>query len=581
MRSAVQGLSLALFTLLFALANYRLPDWLPADIYLRLDPLLGLTAILAGREMVARAVWGALLIAATLLFGRFFCAWVCPLGACIDFLDALFFRKIRRRALKTDARLRRVKYVVLLAVLAAALAGVLLVYLMDPLSLLTRTYTFVFYPLVITLLNLGLDGLRPLAQAMGWMGLATRAYPQPAYYMALLTLLIFGGIIALSRLVPRFWCRYLCPLGALLSLISPVGLFKRKVGPECTECMKCQADCPMGAALDGTDTRLAECIQCRTCAEVCKEEAIGFPVAAPIPGGEYSRIDLSRRGFVCSVTGGLGLGFLVHRTPFAALHGKQSFIRPPGALPEAEFLTTCIRCGECMKSCLTNTLQPCLWESGLEGLWAPKMDLRFAACEQECNVCGKVCPTQAIRSLPLEEKTHAKVGTAVLKKESCLVWAQDKLCLICDEICPYNAIVFRTVEGYRRPVVIASRCNGCGFCETRCPVEGESAIVVTPNGEIRLKDGSYVTEAKRLQLDFTPDPGDDQFILKEEGLKVEAEGTSREPRAASHEPSGSDSGQGGEREPGREPGAGRDQRGRAGESRPPQPAEAKKPKGFL
>jgi formate hydrogenlyase subunit 6/NADH:ubiquinone oxidoreductase subunit I len=148
------------------------------------------------------------------------------------------------------------------------------------------------------------------------------------------------------------------------------------------------------------------------------------------------------------------------------------------------------------------------------------MELRFAPCEQDCNVCGKVCPTQAIRSLSLEEKTHAKVGTAILRKELCLVWAQDKLCLICDEICPYNAIVFRTIEGYRRPVVIASRCNGCGFCEQRCPIQGESAIVVVPNGEIRLKEGSYIQEAKKLQLEFKPDPGDDKFILDQSGFKV-------------------------------------------------------------
>jgi len=149
------------------------------------------------------------------------------------------------------------------------------------------------------------------------------------------------------------------------------------------------------------------------------------------------------------------------------------------------------------------------------------MDPRLAPCDQNCNVCGKVCPTQAIRSLSLEEKTHAKVGTAVLRKEMCLVWAQNKICLICDEICPYNAIVFRPVEGYRRPVVVASKCNGCGFCEQRCPVQGESAIVVVPNGEIRLKDGSYVKEAKRLELEFKPDPGDDKFILEESGFKVE------------------------------------------------------------
>jgi ferredoxin len=70
-------------------------------------------------------------------------------------------------------------------------------------------------------------------------------------------------------------------------------------------------------------------------------------------------------------------------------------------------------------------------------------------------------------------------------------------------------------------VVVASKCNGCGFCEQRCPVQGESAIVVVPNGEIRLKDGSYVKEAKRLELEFKPDPGDDKFILEESGFKIE------------------------------------------------------------
>ncbi len=294
----------------------------------------------------------------------------------------------------------------------------------------------------------------------------------------------------------------------------------------------------MGAAEDEGGTRFGECIQCRTCVAACPEDLIAFPASPQLLlAGESVRPDLSRRGFLYSMAGGVGLGFLVEQSPFAPLQNKQQLIRAPGALPEGEFLTTCIRCGECMKSCLTNTLQPSLWEGGLAGLWTPKLELRFAACEQECNVCGKVCPTQAVRSLSLEEKTHAKLGTAVLRKEMCLVWAQDKLCLICDEICPYDAIVFRTIEGYRRPVVVPSRCNGCGYCEQRCPVEGESAIVVAPIGQIRLRTGSYVAEAKKLQLDFTPNPGDDQFILKNEGLRAEpekrdAEGPGAKPPAA-------------------------------------------------
>jgi len=524
MRVAVQALSLALFTLLFALANYRLPDWLPADIYLRLDPLLGLSAIVAGRAWVPRAIWGLVLLVATTLVGRFFCSYVCPLGAILDFLDPLLFRRAKRRTLDADAGLRNVKYVVLIGFVAAALAGSSLVYLLDPIALLTRTYTLALFPPFVGLVNLGLDAVRPVAEAMRWMSIATLSYAQPVFYMSLITFLVFAGIIALGRLAPRFWCRYLCPLGALLSLVSPLGRLRRTVGPECPACGLCQDACPMGAAVDEGGTRVAECIQCRTCVAACPEDIIRFP-ASPrtLPAEAPARPDLSRRGFLYSVAGGVGLGFAVQQSPFTPLQNKQQLIRPPGALPESDFLTTCIRCSECMKSCLTNTLQPTLWESGLAGLWTPKLDLRFAACEQECNVCGKVCPTQAIRSLDLEEKTHAKLGTAVLKKEMCLVWAQDKLCLICDEICPYDAIVFRTMDGYRRPFVVASRCNGCGYCEQRCPVEGDSAIVVAPIGQIRLRTESYVAEAKKLQLDFKPNPGDDQFLLKSEGLRVEPE----------------------------------------------------------
>ena len=179
-------------------------------------------------------------------------------------------------------------------------------------------------------------------------------------------------------------------------------------------------------------------------------------------------------------------------------------IRPPGALPEADFLTRCVRCGECMKACATNTLQPVWLKAGLEGIFSPVMVPRLAACAVNCNVCGQVCPTGAIRDISVIEKKHAKVGTAWIARQNCLVWEQDKKCLVCDEVCPYNAISFQPVPGLRNaaPVVIENKCTGCGWCENKCPVQGASAIRVNIIGEIRLASGSYIEKAREYGLSF-------------------------------------------------------------------------------
>lgn len=105
--------------------------------------------------------------------------------------------------------------------------------------------------------------------------------------------------------------------------------------------------------------------------------------------------------------------------------------------------------------------------------------------------------------------------------ETCLVWTQNKMCLICEEICPYNAIVFRPIERYRQPVVIASRCNSCGYCEQHCPMRSASATVIATDGESRMKEGSYIRKAKKLQFGFKPDSGDEKFVNEESGFKVD------------------------------------------------------------
>lgn len=506
-RNLIQLVSFLTFTLLLFLTTYPLNPAVPSDLFLRLDPLVAVGSLLGSGNLPGRLSLALVTIILTVLGGRLFCGYLCPLGAAIDVGDILTAEKNKTDpgANRRYRKLRNCKYYLLFLVVISGILGFSLLYAFDPISLLSRTFTAFLYPLAIFAANLFLDLLRPLADRLGFLGLSTAHFTQPVYGSNFITFFTAAGILILGYLSRRFWCRYLCPLGALLAIFSWPASVRRKVENGCTDCGLCQARCPMDAiAEDPRKTAQSECIGCRICDRVCPENVVRF---VRVRGGrnEYrSKVDFSRRGFIYAAGIALALPFLARTNPARArIERKTRLLRPPGALPEKWFNRTCIRCGECIKSCITNTLQPSVFEAGLEGLWTPRHDMRLAGCEQACNVCGRVCPTQAIRALSPEEKRHARIGTAVLLRDRCIAWEQDRLCLICDEACPYNAIVFQTVGGRKRPFVDELKCNGCGICEQVCPIFGESAIVVEPMGQIRLREGSYIEEAKQMKLEFT------------------------------------------------------------------------------
>jgi ferredoxin-type protein NapF len=509
MKKFFQVFFLGAFTLLFFLSFLPHYYWGPINYYFRTDPLIAIISMVASRRIIPPLFFSLLLLAFTAGIGRFFCAYLCPLGAIIDGSDFIFFKK-KGEFRRQNIYLKRFKYYLLILLVSAALTGLSLVYFLDPLVILGRFYTFFLYPLSVLIINKTLDIIRPVASLFEWNSLVYLSYIQPLFYSGFITLMIFFTIILLGAIAPRFWCRNLCPLGAMLSIFSRFGVFKRRVNDDCNDCMVCVNACPMDAIEreNPRKTRFQECIQCLTCQKICPQQAISFPLS--IKNSYPSDFNLSRRGFLSSIGTGLAASFLILTTPKSRFRSER-LIRPPGAIPEEVFNQTCLRCSQCLEACLTNTLQPSIWEAGLKGLWTPRMDLRYAGCEQNCNRCGKVCPSQAIRSLDLEEKKHAKVGTAVIDRDLCLVWRQDQICLICDEACPYNAIVFKEVNNLRRPFVIENKCNGCGYCENRCPIEGRSAIVVYPHGEIRLLKGSYRAEACLRKLDIREDSSYDYF----------------------------------------------------------------------
>lgn len=514
---SIQALFLLLFLVLLFLAADLVTLSLPADIYLRLSPLLATSAMIAARTIIPGTIVSVILLIGTAVFGRFFCGYVCPLGTTIDFADWLAIRGIRssiKGRRKREGRekngdrmksLQSLKYYLLAFLVVSSIFSFTLVHALDPISLATRTYAFLLRPLAFILANLFLDILRPLSGRFNWVALSLSRFPEIYYVSNLITFLIFVAILSLSVVHSRFWCRNLCPLGALLSLVSRVSMLRRIVRSGCINCGKCQEQCPMGAIKeDPYQTSVRECIQCRKCVLVCPVNVVSFrPTNLTLFKTETYRPEsgLSRRGFLAAASSGIAASFLASSHPTVILQ-SPGLIRPPGALPEALFLDTCIRCGSCMNICPTNTLQPVMLEAGLARLWSPRLIQRLAPCEATCNLCGQLCPTQAIRSLQQSEKVVAKIGTAKIDRRMCLAWEHDRLCLICDEQCPYNAIELKDVEGLKRPIVFEHRCAGCGMCESKCPIEGESAIIVLPVGEVRLREGSYIAEAKRRNLDL-------------------------------------------------------------------------------
>ena len=514
MRRAVQLLFLLTFSVFFFLNIYSEKAPLLVNFFLRIDPLLAVTTGLASRQLHFNLLFSLIIVISAIVAGRFFCGYVCPLGTLLD----LTGRKDKGKSYA----LRNGKYYILIFLLAGALLGLNLAYVFDPISFLTRVYTFCLYPFTILTANLGLDLGRPLAEYFNLLNLSHKHYRQPVFSLNMITIFLCMVLLGFNFLTHRFWCRNLCPLGGLLALLSRFAVIKRQVNPSCNRCMKCHSLCPMGAVKEPPQENMEqECIKCTTCSEVCPQSAVRFKV---LPSGLFrghSQINLTKRGFFFSAGAG-ALAVLSHRTDPVSKIPSTRIIRPPGALPENLFLSRCIRCGQCMKVCPTNTLQPSFLESGIEGIWSPRLFPRLAGCDQTCFLCGTVCPTEAIRPLPLEEKKHAKLGTAYINRSRCLVWKQNQLCLICDEQCPYNAIIFKWEEGGRRPFVIDNKCNGCGFCEQACPIQGRSAIEVTPQNEIRLARGSYIKKAKELQLDLKEDAGDDMFLLNSKAPEEEA-----------------------------------------------------------
>ncbi|MHC4499130.1 MAG: 4Fe-4S binding protein, partial [Planctomycetota bacterium] len=259
---------------------WQLRGW-PVNWFLQLDPLAALGTVLTEHSLYYPLLWALVTVVLTIIFGRFFCSWVCPFGSLHHFVGFLGKRNkpaAQQIELNKYRRAQCIKYFILAVLLAMAafpsIAATLQTGLLDPIPLITRSFNLVLLPIVDRPVN--------IASVMG-------RFHEGAW----LIFTIFLTAILLNLSIPRFYCRFICPLGALFGVIGRFAIWRiGKNQSECIDCRLCETSCEGGCEPAG-NIRISECVLCFNCRQDCKDEVLSYQTR-PSLGGEQVNPDISR-----------------------------------------------------------------------------------------------------------------------------------------------------------------------------------------------------------------------------------------------------------------------------------------------
>ncbi len=386
-----------------------------------------LTALLQ-RVLIDFSLFAGILLAGlfiiTLLFGRVYCSTLCPLGLYQEFLMLLFRRKV------TVQKSRPYKYFLAALVFGALFGGTAyLVRLIDP----------------YTLFGSAVSG--------AWLGLAV---------LAVLTVLVwFKG---------RLFCANICPVGAVLGLISKHALNKIYIeNDKCVSCGLCASKCPVGCIDFKNKTVDNEtCIKCFKCLGGCHRSSIHYGLQkAPAPSFNPVRRRLLIGGAAAAVLAVAFKGGIEISKHIAAKIKK--IIVPAGAGSAEEFANHCLNCNLCVQNCPMKIIK-----KANSNYPAVHLEYGDSFCDYNCHKCSQVCPSGAIRKLSLAQKQKTQIGLASIDEDICI------RCGLCVTNCPRRA-VSKEKGGY--PQVDTNMCIGCGACASGCPVK---AIKINPVEKQRI-----------------------------------------------------------------------------------------------
>lgn len=464
---------------------------------------------------VVGAMGFLLVLLLTFLFGRVYCSSICPMGTLQDAFIAIsrrFKSRKKRRFVYHSNKNHVLQYSVLaLTILFWIFGSLFLINLLDPYSNFGKISVTLLQPVVsavnnvvsLVLESFDIYSVRPMM-------------PQTLPYdVVLVSVGIFAVIFVMSAMRGRLFCNTLCPVGAVLSLVSrrPVYQITFNEG-SCTLCGKCERVCK-AECIDSkkkiVDT--SRCISCFNCFSSCSHNGLYFkknflPSGQKSRSGSNSTIEISqlthenareKRLFLLTMGAailsipvlgqkgkgrgqGRGKGLGKPAEPGLVPTGTESPVTPPGSVGYDHFTDNCIACYLCVSACPTNVIVPSFFDYGLKGFMQPKMDFHKSFCNFDCVDCTEVCPTGALNSLTMEEKKISQLGKAIFVKKSCIVSVDHTDCGACSEHCPTKAVHMVPYQnGLMIPEVRPELCIGCGACEFACPTTPYKAIFVESN----------------------------------------------------------------------------------------------------
>lgn len=352
----------------------------------------------------------AAIVLLTLLFGRFYCSVLCPFGAIQEIFALIFFKKRKNKYIKNYP----VKYFILAVVFGvlAAQSACLIRYI--------EPYTYF-----------------ASAFALGTLGLCA-----------------IVAVIVLTFFKNRFFCTNICPVGALLGLISKISLNKIYIKKDdCVMCGSCERNCPSGCINSREkDVDNVTCIKCLKCLEVCPKDSIKF---ARKPK-EQLKFSPKRREIITGAAALALFGVMIKagiEIKDRVVQKIKDVILPPGAQNGERLVNTCFNCNLCVENCPNKIITKADDDFG-----AVHIDYSKGYCEKNCSKCSQVCPCGAIKRLSLEEKQRTRIAMAAIKEDKCVK------CGACVRACPCGAIK-RTAQGI---IIDSSKCIGCAKCKVSC-----------------------------------------------------------------------------------------------------------------